>query len=259
MGWAFADGGPTHRIRGVLAGLLRPLSLAELPLTRRSPVSGWGAVCQKWRVADAGDWKLAFIGRAGGLPLCSESCHTSANQASDVCQLPRIANSRFRPVADVQPTGSERPVRSVRSRSGVAGVAAVSAIKLTLAPRPAVARALAVRASADPSGATLRSAPHERPPPRSATEFQSTLSCHSRFFETVRQTCLGSTRFVPDKRPFTASGGRPVPAVQCTEMGDRTVPIAGVDLEPTEVSKAGGALHNQELTPFVRDASFHRG
>jgi hypothetical protein len=29
MGWAFADGGSAHRIRGVLAGLLRP-SLVDL-------------------------------------------------------------------------------------------------------------------------------------------------------------------------------------------------------------------------------------
>ena len=32
-------------------------------------------------------------------------------------------------------------------------------------------------------------------------------------------------------------------------MGDRTVPIAEVNLQPTEASKAGGALHNQDLTP----------
>ena len=41
----------------------------------------------------------------------------------------------------------------------------------------------------------------------------------------------------------------PVPAVQGIEMGDRTVPMAEVDLQPTEVPKAGGALHNQDLPP----------
>ena len=32
-------------------------------------------------------------------------------------------------------------------------------------------------------------------------------------------------------------------------------PIAEVNLQPTEASTAGGALHNQDLTPLVRDAS----
>jgi hypothetical protein len=43
-------------------------------------------------------------------------------------------------------------------------------------------------------------------------------------------------------------------------MGDRTVFIAEVNLQPTEASKAGGALHNEDLTtacsrcpPFIMD------
>jgi transcription elongation GreA/GreB family factor len=32
-------------------------------------------------------------------------------------------------------------------------------------------------------------------------------------------------------------------------MGDRTAPIAEVNLQPAEASKAGGALHNQDLPP----------
>ncbi|WP_137917435.1 hypothetical protein [Hydrogenophaga sp. 2FB] len=37
-------------------------------------------------------------------------------------------------------------------------------------------------------------------------------------------------------------------------MGDRTVPIARVDLQQSEASKAGVALHSQSLPPLGRDA-----
>src|SRR3981189_1222874 len=36
--------------------------------------------------------------------------------------------------------------------------------------------------------------------------------------------------------------------------GGSFLPVAQADLQPTEASKAGGALHNQDLTPLVRDA-----
>src|SRR5690349_24470308 len=70
MEWAFADGGPAHRIRGVLAGLLRPI-VRHLP---RSPTLGsdllrsfgFGFGSWVWRVA-AGGTRWGFSVRALGL------------------------------------------------------------------------------------------------------------------------------------------------------------------------------------------------
>jgi transcription elongation GreA/GreB family factor len=47
----------------------------------------------------------------------------------------------------------------------------------------------------------------------------------------------------------------PRAAVDTHLAGGSFVLIAEVNLQPTEASTAGGALHNQELTPLVRDAS----
>ena len=56
-----------------------------------------------------------------------------------------------------------------------------------------------------------------------------------------------------------ACGGRPVATVRCTEMGERTVRVAEVNLQPTETSKADGVLHNQNPPSLVYMPTFHHG
>jgi AraC-like DNA-binding protein len=57
----------------------------------------------------------------------------------------------------------------------------------------------------------------------------------SSFWHAVK-SCWGAT----PKELRSRAGG----AVRCIDMGDRTAPMAELDLPPTESSKAGGALHN---------------
>ena len=69
-----------------------------------------------------------------------------------------------------------------------------------------------------------------------------------------------ASRFIAAKLSLImACGGGSVPTVRCTEMGERTVRIAEVNLQPTEASRAGGVLHNQNPPSLVYMPTFHHG